>query len=81
MSEVGYPLIATHLEESNHLPNQKQAAVNKYDFTVFTTLVQGSETCGILERFQWIHWIALTTVIQDFQCTFTYWALVEMPLP
>ncbi len=35
----GRLLLATHLEESNHLPNQKQATVNKYDFTVFITLV------------------------------------------
>jgi hypothetical protein len=41
-------LIATHLEESNHLPNQKQAAVKKYDFTVFITVVRASETYGIL---------------------------------
>jgi hypothetical protein len=56
----GRLLIATHLEESNYLPNQKQAAVNKYDFTVFITLVQGSETGGMFERSQWIHWVGLT---------------------
>ncbi len=40
-------LIATHLEEPNHLPNQKQAAVKNYDFTVFITVVRASETYGI----------------------------------
>jgi hypothetical protein len=31
-------LIATHLEQSNYLPNQKQRAINKYDLTVFIRL-------------------------------------------
>jgi hypothetical protein len=64
--------MATHLEESNHLPNQKQAAVTKYDFTVFITVFRASETSGIFEHFQWIHWIGLSTVMQYLQCRFTY---------
>jgi hypothetical protein len=36
-------LIATHLEESNYLANQKQDAVNKYDLTVLIRAFQGSE--------------------------------------
>jgi len=31
----GRLLLATHLNQSNHLPNQKQGAVNQYDSTVF----------------------------------------------
>ncbi len=54
-------LIATHLEQSNYLPNQKQGAVNEYNLTVFIVLFQGSENVCIFLRvpasFQWIHWI------------------------
>jgi hypothetical protein len=35
-------LIATHLDQSNYLANQKQGAVNKYDLTVFISLFDGS---------------------------------------
>jgi transposase len=28
-------LIATHLDQSNHLPNQKQGAVDKHDLIVY----------------------------------------------
>jgi hypothetical protein len=38
----GRLLIATHLEPSNYLANQKQGAANKYDLTVFIRLFQGS---------------------------------------
>jgi hypothetical protein len=38
----GRLLIATHLDQSNYLANQKQGVVNKYDFTVFIKLFQGS---------------------------------------
>jgi len=40
---------ATHLDQSNYLPNQKQRAVNKYDFTVFIILIHGSESCGYFQ--------------------------------
>ncbi len=43
-------LIATHLDQSNYLSNQKQGAVNKYDLTEFVKtlpgLLRGSEVCG-----------------------------------
>jgi hypothetical protein len=35
-------LLATHLDQSNYLANQKQGAVNKYDLIVFITLFRGS---------------------------------------
>jgi hypothetical protein len=38
----GRLLVATHSEQSNYLPNQKQGAVNEYDLTVFMTLFEGS---------------------------------------
>jgi hypothetical protein len=38
----GKLLIATHLEQSNYLANQKQGAVNKYDLIVFIRHCQGS---------------------------------------
>ncbi len=81
----GRLLIATHLDQSNSLAHQKQGAVSKYNLTVFIRLCQGS--CRALEAvhfsrvtavFQWIHWIWLLHLIQDFQCRATYWALVEM---
>jgi hypothetical protein len=34
--------MATHLEPSNHLANQKQGAANKHDLTVIIRLIQGS---------------------------------------
>ncbi len=46
-------LIATHLNQSNYLANQKQGAVSKYDLTVFLRLFQGSsrtlKMCAIFE--------------------------------
>jgi hypothetical protein len=47
-------LIATHLDESNYLANQKQgAASSKYDLTVFLRLFQGSsrtlKMCAIFQ--------------------------------
>jgi hypothetical protein len=41
----GRLLIATHLDQSNYLPNQKQAESIKYDLTLFIRLFQGSEIC------------------------------------
>jgi hypothetical protein len=38
----GRLLVATHLDESNYLANQKQGAVNKYDLILFIRLFQGS---------------------------------------
>jgi hypothetical protein len=44
--QVGRRLqIATHLDQSNYLANQKQGAVNKYNFIVFIRLFEGSESC------------------------------------
>ncbi len=66
-------LIATHLDLSNYLANQKQGAVNKYDLTVFIRMFQGSSralksviSCRVPVVFQWIHWIGLMNLIQDF---------------
>jgi hypothetical protein len=49
--------IATHLDQSNYLANQKQGEVNKYDLIVFTKRFQSYESCGMFQGFQWIHWI------------------------
>jgi hypothetical protein len=38
----GRLVIATHLDQSNYLPNQKQGALNKYDLIVFIRLLQVS---------------------------------------
>jgi hypothetical protein len=38
----GRLLIATHLDQSNYLANEKQGAVNSYDLIVFKRLLQGS---------------------------------------
>jgi hypothetical protein len=45
----GRLLIATHLDQSNYLDNQKQGAVNKYDLTVLIRLLQGSESCAFFQ--------------------------------
>jgi hypothetical protein len=42
-------LIATHLDQSKYLANQKQGAVNKCDLTVFIKLFQGSESCAFFQ--------------------------------
>ncbi len=53
LQEGGRLLIATHLDQSNYLPNQKQGAVNKYYWIVFIRLFprlhQGSERCAIFQ--------------------------------
>ncbi len=78
-------LVATHLDESNYLANQKQGAVNKYDLIVFIRLFQGSSRALEAVHFsritavcQWIHWIWLLHLILDFRCRATYLAPVEM---
>jgi hypothetical protein len=38
----GRLVIATHLDQSNYLPNEKQGALNKYDLVVFIRLLQVS---------------------------------------
>jgi hypothetical protein len=38
----GRLLIATHLDQSNHLANQRQGVVNKYNLTVFIRHFEGS---------------------------------------
>jgi hypothetical protein len=45
----GRLLIATHLDQLNYLPNQKQGAVNKYDLTVFIRLFESSESCAFFQ--------------------------------
>jgi hypothetical protein len=45
----GRLLIATHFDQSNYLANQKQGAVNKYGWTVFIRLVQGSSSCAFFQ--------------------------------
>jgi hypothetical protein len=57
-------VVATHLDKSNYLVNQKQGAVNKYDLIVFIRLFQGSSRAleavdfsRITAECQWIHWI------------------------
>jgi hypothetical protein len=61
----GRLLLATHLDQSNYLANQKQGAVNKYDLIVFITLFRGSSRAWeVWCYFQWIHWIWLINLIQ-----------------
>jgi hypothetical protein len=69
--------LAAHLEQSNYLPNQKQGTLHKYDLkcffiTLFQGSSRGSERCAFFPRsgavFQWICWIWLLHLVQDFQC-------------
>jgi hypothetical protein len=56
----GRRLIATHLDQSNYLANQKQGTVNKYDLTIFIRLFQGSESYEIFRvssGFTGFYWI------------------------
>jgi hypothetical protein len=83
----GRLLISTHLDQSNHLANEKQGVVNKYVLTLFIRLFQSSsmalkavDCLRVLVVSPWIHWIWLMNNIQDFQCKVTYWALMEMLL-
>jgi hypothetical protein len=55
----GRLLIATHLDQSNYLANQKQGAVNKYDLTVFIKLSQGSS-----RALKAMHFFRVTAVFQ-----------------
>ncbi len=64
-------LIATHLDQSNYLANE---GANKYDLTLFIKLLQCSSRAlkavhlfRVPAYFQWIHWIRLMNLIQDFQ--------------
>ncbi len=77
---VGRLQIATHSDQSNYLANQKQAAVNKYDVTVFIRVFQGSENCSFLQGASSLPLDLLMTLIQDFQCRLTYGTLVEILL-
>ncbi len=54
----GRLLIATHLDQSNYLANQKQGAVNKYGWTVFIGLVQGSSSA-----LKAVHFLRVTAVL------------------
>jgi hypothetical protein len=80
-TEVGERLllIANHLDQSNYLSNQKQGAANKYVLSLFLRLFQGSSRAlkavlvfKVPAVVQWIHWIGLMDLIQDFQCRVTY---------
>jgi hypothetical protein len=42
-------LIATHLNQSSYLGNQKQGTVNKYDLTLFIRLFKVSERSGYFQ--------------------------------
>jgi hypothetical protein len=56
----GRLLIATHLDRSNYLANEKQGIVNKYDLTIFIRLFQGSESYEISRvssGFTGLYWI------------------------
>jgi hypothetical protein len=83
----GRLLLATHLDQSNYLANQKQGAVNKYDLTVFIRLFQSSSRAldalylfRVAALFKWIHWIQRLNLIQDFHCRVTYRESLEMLL-
>ncbi len=62
-SAQGTTVIATHVDQSNYLPNQKQGAMSKYrldsDYWTLPGLLQGSENCGF---FQGFHRIPLTNL-------------------
>jgi hypothetical protein len=54
--------MATHLDQLSNLANERQGAINKYDFTVFIRLFQGSSKAlkvvvvfRVPAVFQWIH--------------------------
>jgi hypothetical protein len=81
---AGRLLIATHLDQSNHLPNQRQGIVNKYiNLTVFVRLFQGAlwKLCAFssgsqqsfsssgFTGFDW--WTWLMNLIQDFRVTYS----------
>jgi len=60
----GRLLIATHLDQSNHLANKKQGVVNKCISTLFIRLFQGSSMAlkavdylRVPAVSSWIHWI------------------------
>jgi hypothetical protein len=67
-------LIATHLEQLNYLlVSQKQGAINGYNLAVSIRLFQGSFGAlkavyrfSVIVVFQWIDWIQLQDLIQDF---------------
>jgi len=77
---VGRLQIATHSDQSNYLANQKQAAVNKYDVTVFIRVFQSPENCSFLQGASSLPLDLLMSLIQDFQCRLTYGTLVEILL-
>jgi hypothetical protein len=81
----GRLLIATHLDQSNYLANQKQGALNKYDLIVFIRLLQGSSRA--LKTVQYLQ--APSTGFYSWTSSKissggvggpTYWTLVEMLL-
>jgi hypothetical protein len=54
----GRLLIATYVEQSNYLANQKHGAVNKYELTVFIRLFKGFSRVhfqGSSIVFHWSH--------------------------
>ncbi len=79
----GILLIATHLDQSNYLDNQKQGAVNKYDLTLLIRLLQGSESCAFFQGHSSlpVNPLALTAVHHlrfPVQGHLTYWPSLEM---
>jgi hypothetical protein len=44
--------MATHFEQSNYLPNQKQGTINRYDLTLFIRLFLGSSNFQGFRVFQ-----------------------------
>ncbi len=82
-----YQQIATHLDQSNYLPNQKHGIVNKYELTNWLCVLLDWEIPVAMERcanfffqgptpavfqFGFTGWSKLMNLIQDFQC----WAAV-----
>ncbi len=84
-------LRATHLDQSNYLPNLKQGEINKYNYTIencsshCSRVLPGSESCAFLQeqmrmRSGYLS-IWLLHLIQDFQwmsVRVTYWTSLEM---
>ncbi len=84
-------LRATHLDQSNYLPNLKQGEINKYNYTIencsshCSRVLPGSESCAFLQEQMRMrsgyHSIWLLHLIQDFQwmsVRVTYWTSLEM---
>ncbi len=53
-------LIATHLDQSNYLANQKQGAVSKYDFNKYNLIV----FIRMFQALKVVHFFRVTAVFQ-----------------